>query len=73
MADNGHGINFQVHLVGGEASPLSVLLPHSEEVVGGEVADALGNQTEAGGRALLVGMEQLAVVVGASSAQVVCL
>ena len=69
MADNGNRINFQVHLVGGEASPLSVLLPHSEEVVGGEVADALGNQTEAGGRALLVGMEQLAVVVGALAAQ----
>lgn len=73
MAHDGHRIDVQVELIRGEAPPLSVLLPHSGEVVGGEVADALGDHAEARGRALLVGMEQLAVVVGASSAQMVCL
>ena len=73
LAHDGHRINVQVQLIRGEAPPPSVLLPHSGEVVGGEVADAFGNHAEARGRTLLVGMEQLAVVVGASSAQVVCL
>ena len=69
MAHDGHRINVQVHLVGSEAPSAAVLLPHPGEVVGGKVADALGNEAEARGRTLLVGMKELAVVVCAFPAE----